>query len=204
MRVRELVSPQDRAQAADFAMKLIRPNMYPDDRIRVAATYAEFAAPLFAVDRTDVDGKAGGFLRDDDAYAPIFAISADDNFLGVAVCSVKTRLLPMRLQMLAIHPDFAGKGLALDLARHAFAAAPVVMGAIDDPAFKRLYRKAGVTAWQDRTGDDGDTYWIGSTKPFPQSLEFGIPVCDDVDGVLLRHGMTAMLGDLYDAAPPQE
>ncbi|MFB9950031.1 GNAT family N-acetyltransferase [Rhizobium puerariae] len=196
MRIRSLTHFNDRAQAVDFALGHISHNMPREQRIKAAAAYGNFACPIFSVENADCPDEQSGLATDSEATAPIYAISIDDNFIAVAVCSVRTEHFPLRLSMLAVHPHFSGRGLALELASHVFASAPVVMGAVEKPAFKRLYRKAGVTCWM-RVGGRDD-YWIGSTQPFPQPLRYGVPVVDDVEQTLLRHGMTRMVGDLLE------
>lgn len=177
--IREATGFNERAQAVEFATRIVRPDISRLDRQRRALTYAA-QSDRVAVDAIDAEPNGGLTICRGTYPAPIYVYFEDSEIVGVAVCSCDVPGLPLRIMMLGVAPDRQGHGIGGDLVAHVIASTPVVGVAVQSARLRRYYEDRGFHHWRD--GASGDQ--VGFTKPIdhPSFLYFTVPASLSLTG----------------------
>ncbi|MER9450105.1 GNAT family N-acetyltransferase [Mesorhizobium sp. M0254] len=164
---------RDRLAAVEFAQRIVLPEKSAESRMATARRFAVLCCHEFVTDTRD-DCVPSSLMHDVDATMPIYVVRDGGDIVGVAVCSVLTSLLPLRLLWLAVDPAFRARGIGMALARHVAQSAPIVHLSTDKNRLISFYDTAGFQFWQE-AGPPVAPWFIGSTVRENQTLAFGKP-----------------------------
>lgn len=179
--IAELTDAPDRVRAVDFAQVVMFPDKPAEHRARAAASFADLRCPTFAVDSRDEYAEPED-RHDPAATLPIYAVQDAGEIKGVAVCSIKTPTLPLRLLWLAVDPSHRGQGIGAALARHVVQSAPIVHISTDEWSLVDFYDPLGWRYWQEM-GPAFSPWLVGSTAERNPTLRFGRPHIEMVEAV---------------------
>ncbi len=171
----QVKDPHERAEAVDFVMRIVRPDIPADVRRKRALNYA-FMGTHCGLDTIDADPNGGIEFAMGRIEFPIFACRRNGELAGVIVCSGMVEGIPLRVVMVGVRADHRGEGIGSELVRTAMLTAPVVGVLPARPDLRPFFQNLGFWHWRDSaSGPDAEVGFTKSTEGRSDML-FVVPV----------------------------